>query len=99
MKFGLPITVIKSLNDIFKSYPQIEKVILYGSRAKGNFRPGSDIDLNLVAPELNTGNILEIETKIEDLNLPYRVDLSIKGTLENQQLLDHIERVGVIFAL
>jgi predicted nucleotidyltransferase len=50
--YGLPLHVINTLNGIFKAYPQINNVILYGSRAKGNYRQGSDIDLCMDAPLL-----------------------------------------------
>ncbi len=97
MTYGLPDSVIKSLKSIFQKYRQIEKVILYGSRAKGNYRPGSDIDLTLVAPLLSVSDLLKIETEIEDLNLPYKVDLSIREKIDNTDLLEHIARIGVNF--
>lgn len=47
MKYGLKQPTIVAITDVFKKYPQIDCAILYGSRAKGNFRPNSDIDLTL----------------------------------------------------
>ena len=86
------------INSVFKKYPQIEKVILYGSRAKGNFRANSDIDLTLVAPALSLTDLLRIENELDDLLLPYKIDLSLQHQLDNQELIDHINRVGVEFS-
>ncbi|MEN0057976.1 MAG: nucleotidyltransferase domain-containing protein [Bdellovibrio sp.] len=96
-RFGISQKVIEDLNHIFRCYPQIQKVILYGSRAKGNYKAGSDIDLTLVAPSLNLSDVLRIENEIDDLLLPYKVDLSLYHHIDNSGLLDHIERVGVEF--
>jgi len=91
---GLKDDVVNALRSVFANYPEIEKIILYGSRAKGNFKPGSDIDLTLVAPLLNLTAFLKIENEIDDLLLPYKVDLSLFHKLEDQELIDHINRVG-----
>jgi predicted nucleotidyltransferase len=96
-RFGLSSKTISALKSVFSKYPQIERVIIYGSRAKGNFRPGSDIDLTLVAPSLNLTELLKIENEIEELMLPYKIDLSLRHTIENQELLEHLDRVGIEF--
>jgi predicted nucleotidyltransferase len=79
------------------SYPAIEKATLYGSRAKGNFKPGSDIDLTLHGPALTSRLLAEIAEALDDLLLPYTIDLSIFDTLEHAELKEHIERVGLVF--
>ena len=97
LKYGLSEKVISSLKIVFLRHPQIQKVILYGSRAKGNFKPGSDIDLTLVAPQIDLTELLKIENEIEDLLLPYKVDLSLFHQIENKDLIEHIQRVGAEF--
>ena len=97
MKYGLKETTIKAIQGIFTKYPQVEKVILYGSRAKGNYRNGSDIDLTLIGAALDLSLLFKIESALEDLLLPYKMDMSILHQIENQDLLDHINRVGVAF--
>lgn len=92
---GLPPSVLSQLRGVFARYPQIEKVLVYGSRAKGNFRPGSDIDLSLIAPSLSLTDLLRMETEIDDLLLPYKVDLSLFHQIENPDLREHILRVGI----
>ena len=93
--FGLSLETTKSLKDIFSKYPEIHQVILYGSRAKGNYKKGSDIDLSIVAPSMTFSQLLKIENLIDDLMLPYKIDLSLYHHIDNPELIDHIERVGI----
>ena len=97
--FGLKESDITKINEIFEKYPAVEKVILYGSRAKGNFKNGSDIDLTIVDSDLSFSQLLEIENKIDDLLLPYKIDLSQSKNITNLELLDHISRIGKTFYL
>jgi uncharacterized protein len=96
-KFGLKQTVIEKMNRIFMQYPKIETVIIYGSRAKGNHKPGSDIDLTMVGKGISHQDLMEISIKLDDLLLPYTIDLSIHHQIDNQDLRAHIQRVGLIF--
>lgn len=96
-QFGLKSEAIAQINQIFSTYPEISKAILYGSRAKGNYKNGSDIDLTLISDRLDHRQLLEIETQIDDLLLPYSMDLSIFSSIDNLYLIEHIDRVGVTF--
>ena len=80
MKYGLPEATVESICAVFARHPEVEKAILYGSRAKGKCKPGSDIDLTLCGEGLAS-----------DLRS------AIASELENEELLDHIGRVGVAF--
>jgi predicted nucleotidyltransferase len=82
---------------IFANYPDIDKAILYGSRAKGNYREGSDIDISLIGNNINLSKLLRIETGLDDLLLPNNIDVSIFDNIKNPELIDHIKRVGIIF--
>ncbi|QRQ99511.1 nucleotidyltransferase domain-containing protein [Dyadobacter sandarakinus] len=97
MVYGLSEKTIKGIQGVFAEHPQIEQAILYGSRAKGNYRNGSDIDLVLVGPELDLSQIFKIEIKLDDLMLPYKIDLFALHKIENQDLINHINRVGIVF--
>ncbi len=97
MPYGLSDQVIEQLRAVFRQHPAVDKVILYGSRAKGNFKPGSDIDLTVISKNLNLTELLKIEQVIDDLLLPYKVDLSLYSTIDNPDLQEHIQRVGVEF--
>jgi len=97
MRFGLTENTIGQINSIFAKHSALEKVILYGSRAKGNYKNGSDIDLTLCGLELNQRLLLQIMTELDDLLLPYSIDLSIYEQIDNQNLIEHIQRIGIIF--
>lgn len=97
MKYGLSDNAVKKINSVFKKFSTVEKVVLYGSRAKGNFREGSDIDLTMFGSSLDFSILGKIENEIDDLLLPYKFDLSIFSTLSDPDFIDHIKRVGVVF--
>lgn len=98
MKYGLKEVVIKKICDVFRSYPQVDRAILYGSRAKGTFKPGSDIDLSLCGgDDLTHRFLLRITEELEQLQLPYTIDLSLFDEITDADVKDHIDRVGVVF--
>lgn len=96
MKYGLKESVLARILDVFSRHPKIEKVLLYGSRAKGNYRNGSDIDLTLVGKDISLEDINKLHLELDELYLPYSFDLSIFDKLENRDLIDHINRIGII---
>lgn len=95
--FGLKDIHITSIQSVFKNHSNILKAVLYGSRAKGNYRNGSDIDLTLIGQDLNLSTLLKIENELDDLLLPYKIDLSIFCKIENPDLIEHINRIGTVF--
>ena len=99
MDHGLGPDVIGGINGVMAAHPEVHQAILYGSRAKGNYRVGSDIDLCLLGKDLTVTQLLKIENELDDLLLPYKIDLSLFNTLENRELIEHIQRVGVAFYL
>tara|TARA_B100000508_G_C11459700_1_gene278561 strand:- start:517 stop:837 length:321 start_codon:yes stop_codon:yes gene_type:complete len=94
---GLSAEVIASIQNVFKMHPKISRAILYGSRAKGTYRPNSDIDLTLRADELDYAELVKVENELDDLLLPYTIDLSDYQKIDNPELIAHIDRVGQIF--
>lgn len=97
MQFGLHDDIVAKVNGIFAKYKNVEEVILYGSRAKGNYRNGSDIDLTLKGDRINLHIMNEISLEIDDLLLPYTFDLSVYHQIASDELIDHINRVGMVF--
>ncbi len=95
--FGLTATNLYKIRSVFARYPQVEKAVLYGSRAKGNYKNGSDIDLTLYGDDLTHNNLLAMLNNIDDLLLPYMIDLSIFKMLDHEKLREHIEQVGLLF--
>ena len=97
MNCGLTEATVENIRAVFARFPEIEKAVLYGSRAKGNFKTGSDIDLTLYGEALTSDLCATIASALDDLMLPYTIDLSSFGDLDHAKLREHIERVGVLF--
>ncbi|WP_263079878.1 nucleotidyltransferase domain-containing protein [Endozoicomonas sp. Mp262] len=98
--WGLKPDDIEKIRNVFRQFPVISQVILYGSRAMGNYRHGSDIDLTLVGVDqqpLGLTTVNCIDEALDELMLPYTIDLSDRASLENPALIDHVRRVGVTF--
>jgi len=94
---GLSDETVAQIHDVFARFPEVEKAVLYGSRAKGNYKPGSDVDLTLLGVEVTSKILGHIQAELEDGLLPYTFDLSILAQITQADLLDHIRRVGVVF--
>lgn len=98
MKYGLKDAAIQKICEVLAKYPAIEKAVLYGSRAKGNYKNGSDIDLTLHGGVDLTFRVLaNVMNDLDDLLLPYTIDLSIFKNIQEDEVVDHIRRVGVVF--
>ncbi len=97
LKFGLKEHHIKIIHSILEKHPEIDEAVLYGSRAKENYRNGSDIDLSLKGEKLTLSMLSHIKIELEDSTLPHQVDLSIYHKIDNPKLIDHINRIGISF--
>ena len=93
---GLSTETVGSICAVFAQHPAVERAVLYGSRAKGNYKPGSDIDLSLHGAALSLQELWAINDELDELLLPYSIDLLIFDTLQHEKLKEHIERVGVV---
>jgi len=97
MQYGLSDETLNTINSIFSRYQDVKQVILYGSRAKGNYRNGSDIDLALKTGENFTfTDLLRVGNDFDDSDMPYFVDVAIYDDISNPDLKAHIDRVGKI---
>lgn len=96
--YGLKPEVVLRIQQVFAQFPAISRVVLYGSRAKGNYRPGSDIDITIHTDTDSPSNVLfDVMGALDDLDLIYRFDVSLFAHLDNPDFIAHIERVGVNF--
>lgn len=95
--YGLATEDIHKITSVFKKHSSIEKAILYGSRATGNYRSNSDIDLTLVGKDLTLTELFDIENELENLLLPYKIDLSVYDKIENEDLRAQIDKAGRAF--
>jgi len=91
---GLPNEASEQLLMAISAHPRVERVVLYGSRALGRQRSGSDVDLCLVAPEMGLAELLELGAQLDDLLLPWRIDLQLDHLITHEGLRDHIQRAG-----
>jgi len=96
LNIGLTPEILQQLNAVFQSYGAIEAVVLYGSRAKGTFHTGSDIDITIKGEAILDSLIGRIEEDLDELLLPYSFDISSWNQIDNADLRDHIERVGIV---
>jgi len=94
---GLPPHTVAAIAGVLANFPRVEQAIVHGSRARGNFRPGSDIDLCLKGTGLSVSLLFKIEHALDNLLLPYKIDLSIYEQIDNPELLAQIERLGISF--
>lgn len=94
MSFGLD-DDLKLIIDILRSNNKIKSAILFGSRAKGSYEPGSDVDIAVKGPELKLNDILDLKISLDDLSLPFKFDLINYDQISENALLDHIKRVGI----
>ncbi|MBP1615711.1 MAG: Nucleotidyltransferase domain protein [Bacteroidetes bacterium] len=95
--FGLSNDVIEDIRDVFRKHALISKVLIFGSRAKGNYSEGSDIDLAAIGNDLSFNELMDINVQIEDLGLLYKVDVVDYNKNKETPLGDHIDRVGLLF--
>ena len=96
MEFGLRDLEINALREVLASIPEIDEAIIYGSRARGTNRVASDIDITLKGNNLTYLQLALFDAKIDDLYLPYFVDLSLFSMLRNEYLIESIDREGKV---
>ncbi len=81
---------------IIQALPFTIEIILFGSRAKGNYKPGSDIDICLKSEKLSSQDLVGLSVQIDELNLPWVVDILHYESLTNNELKELIDRVGIV---
>lgn len=97
MMYGLSEQTIAIIQSTFALFPDVEKAILYGSRAKGNYRNGSDIDIALTGDKLTLENsVYPLVERFYVSDLPYSFDISMLASIESPELREHIKRVGKV---
>lgn len=96
-QFGLNDKQKNIIKNILAHYPEVEQAIIYGSRVKGNYREGSDIDLTLKGENLTQDILSKIWLELDDSYSPYLFDLSLYNQLTNLDLIEHIDKVGQVF--
>lgn len=95
MKYGIKDEEWELIFTILSHFPNIQKAILFGSRAKGTNKPFSDVDIALVGKAISINDLLNLKNEIDDLLLPYEFDFCIYKDLKNPELTSHIDRRGI----
>ena len=94
---GLSESAVQRIRDVFRGCPRVERVLLYGSRAEGTFKPGSDIDLSLVGEELGFPDLARLDGELDDLLLPQKFDLNLFHSLEPGAFRERVIQRSVVF--
>jgi predicted nucleotidyltransferase len=95
LAIGLPGAALTAIRQVLVSHPEVEAAILYGSRALARHRPASDIDLTLIGSTISAASLARIDADLDDLLLPWMIDLSCLASIHHPALLAHIERAGL----
>ncbi|MBF0363815.1 MAG: nucleotidyltransferase domain-containing protein [Oligoflexia bacterium] len=95
-QYGISIEQLNNIINQFKFFKNISKILIIGSRALGNFRNNSDIDLVLIGDDLSLDELSAINLKLDELYLPYKFDLLIFSKIKNKDLIDHINQYGKV---
>ncbi len=94
--YGLKNSELDIMFGFFSEIANLEKVILYGSRAKGNYKPFSDVDITLTGDCLTINDLYKLQDLFYYSDLPYMYDISIFKNISNPDLIDHIKRRGIV---
>ncbi len=94
MMFGLSEVLLDQFRAIFSGFPALEKVLIYGSRAREDAANGSDIDLAIIAPHLQAGDYTALWNRLDELPHIFKCDLVWLDKLDNDALKSNILRDG-----
>lgn len=95
MKYGLTESELKDIQAVLSHFPNVQKTVLFGSRAAGTHRPGSDIDLAIYGEQLTFDEYLEMKIALEEIGMLQEMDVVRFKTIDHPEFVDHIERVGI----
>ena len=99
-EYGLSEAIMEDLCRVFRRFPEIERVLVYGSRGRGDFKPHSDIDLAIIAPTMTRQRFTKLWSALEDLPIVFRLDVVHWDSVGNPRLKEQILREGrVIYPL
>lgn len=97
MRYGLPEEHIKIILDYIAKYSKIEEAVLFGSRALGTYKPGSDVDIALKGNAVDSFLAAHLKSEIEEETcLPYFFDFVAYSKLSHKDLIRHIDKYGVV---
>lgn len=95
IEIGISDIDLENIVDLLKKNHKVKEAVLFGSRAKGNYSDGSDIDISIKGEDLTINDVLDFQVEYDQLLLPYTLDLIIHDRITENALLEHIHRVGI----
>ncbi len=95
LRFGIKAVHWDKILDLLQANGKVTDILLFGSRAKGNFKPSSDIDLCRIGNQLDEHELLKLKTSVDSLDLPWEIDLIVFDLLSDEAVKEHIQRGGI----
>jgi len=92
--FGLEDKALALIKNTLSAYPEITQAKIFGSRALGNFKTYSDIDLVLFG-EISLPLLATLNEKLENLPLAYNFDTKLYSQISHEPLREHIDKFGI----
>jgi predicted nucleotidyltransferase len=86
---------MQTIQAIFNKFPEVEEVHIFGSRARGIYKQGSDVDLAVMNQGVHENSLTKMRTDFEESSLPFKIDLINFPTLKHSEFIEHIIRVGI----
>ena len=97
MKFGLTEADISYIKQVIAGFKEIESALIFGSRAMGNFKPGSDIDICIKGKGVTYTTVASLKANLEEMGpMPYQVDVVAYDLIETSEIKKHIDQYGVL---
>lgn len=97
MPYGLRDNELEGIEQVSARHKKVEQALLYGSRARGDYRENSDIDISLRGEAIDFSELLDIGSELDDLLLPYKIDLSVFDKIEDEDFRANVERDALLF--
>ena len=98
MNFGLRNEDMDKIITTIQQFSEIEKAAIFGSRCKGNHKPGSDVDIAIWGNDVSFTTLSRLHTILEEESpMPYFFDIVDYSHLNHKELKNHIDRVGIVF--
>ena len=93
--YGIDQETWDQILSVLRSESKVREIILFGSRAKGVFKEGSDIDICIKGKDLGYDDLIRLNGLLDELDLPWEIGLLIHDMIDEPKLIEHIARVGI----
>ena len=94
--YGLTDKSYKELLEILASIPEIEEVLIYGSRARGDYWRASDVDLSIKGKDIVRRTLALLNDKLYESHIPQIFDTHIYSDIKSQTFKDNVDQDGKV---